>query len=132
MARFRKSLSIDVRKVDDERKQLFGIASLVTKFGEPVVDRQGDRIAPEELEKAVYEYVLSSRDASDSHQRMGAGRLIESCVFTKAKQQSLGIDLQQEFWWIGIQCDDAVWARLKKSSRPLAFSIGGTAIRREV
>jgi hypothetical protein len=133
MARVSKSLRIDVKKIDDERKQLFGIASLISKSGRQVVDRQGDRISAEELERAVYEYVKSSRDASDSHERMGAGKLIESCVLTIEKQQAMGIDLGgDEFWWVGIACDDAIWAKLKKAKRPLAFSIGGTAVKREV
>jgi hypothetical protein len=133
MARVAKRLTVDIRKVDDERKQLFGIASLISKSDRPVTDRQGDQISAEELERAVYEYVKSSRDASDSHQRMGAGQLIESCVLTIEKQQAMGIDLGgDEFWWVGIACGDAIWAKLKKAKRPLSFSIGGTAIRREV
>lgn len=132
MARIAKRLTVDVRKVDDERQQLFGIASLISKSGVPVTDRQGDRISAEELEKAAYSYVLNSRDASDSHERMGAGRLIESCVFTVEKQRAMGVDLGQEFWWVGIACDDAVWAKVRKSTRPLSFSIGGFATRKEV
>jgi Putative phage serine protease XkdF len=133
MARIAKRLTVDIRKVDDERQQIFGIASLISQSGSTVTDRQGDRISAEELEKAVYRYVLDSRDASDSHERMGAGKLIESCVFTVEKQKAMGIDLGgDEFWWVGIACDDAVWAKLQKSKKPLALSIGGTAAKREV
>jgi len=58
--------------------------------------------------------------------------LVESCVLTVEKQRAMGIDLQHESWWVGIACDDAIWAKMKKAARPLAFSIGGTAIKREV
>ena len=75
-----------VMKTDDDRRQVFGWASVaVTAAGQPVVDCQDDVIEPEELEKAAYDFAENYRTAGDAHERCGVGVLIESAVFTKEK-----------------------------------------------
>ena len=67
----------------------------------------------------------------DMHERMGVGRLVESMVFTKQKQDALGIDLGLVGWFVGFKVDDdGVWKRIKAGELP-EFSIGGKAVRSE-
>jgi len=74
--RFAKSFAFTIAKLDEDKRQVFGWASVVTKNGQPVVDRQGDVITVETLEEAAYSYILDSRDASDMQVTTGAGRCI--------------------------------------------------------
>ena len=120
---------IKIEKIDEDERIVFGFFSVVEKDGEPVVDREGDVIAPEDLEKAVYEFVLKSRVAGENHLKKGVGQLIESIVLTKEKQAALGIDIGKVAWWGGFKIfDDDVWKAVKEKQY-LAFSIGGTAER---
>ncbi|HZT90295.1 MAG TPA: XkdF-like putative serine protease domain-containing protein [Stellaceae bacterium] len=130
-------LPFEVRKAEPEQQLIFGWASVVTKNGELVVDKQQDVIEPAELEKAAYEFVLYSRAQGDMHEKVGVGRMIESMVFTKEKQDALGIVVKDEAgrqiegWWIGFKVDDpGVWAAHKQGERP-EFSIGGMAVSQE-
>ena len=52
--RFAKSFAFTIAKLDEDKRQVFGWASVVTKNGQPVVDRQGDVIPVETLEEAAY------------------------------------------------------------------------------
>lgn len=122
----------------DEKRQVFGWASIVTKDGRPVVDRQGDWIEPEEIEKAAYSYVVKSRTGGHQHRRDGempfkASDMIESIVFTPEKIEKMG--LPDDFpvgWWVGYQItDDNTWD-LVKSGRVTGFSIHGRGRRQEV
>lgn len=48
-------------KMDTDKRQVFGWASVVSKDGQPVEDLQGDTIEIDEIEKSAYSYVLKSR-----------------------------------------------------------------------
>lgn len=125
--------SVEIAKVDEDEHLVFGWASIIEENAKPVVDDQGDIILPGELEKAAYHYVLNARVAGDVHkENTQVGRLVESMVFTKAKQQALGIDLGKTGWWVGFHIhDDNVW-NLVKSGDYGSFSIGGRAVRTPV
>ena len=111
---------------------VFGWASVSTKDGKIVVDKQGDMILPEDLEKAAYDFVLYCRSQGDMHKAMQCGRLVESMMFTKEKQQIMGIDLGMEGWWTGFKVDDqALWQAHKRGERP-EFSIGGKGRRIDI
>ena len=89
------------------------------------MDHQGDVIPVDELEKAFYDYVLNARQHGHMHGSIGTGRLVECMVFTKQKQDLLGIDLGFEGAWVGFKIDDdAVWKAHKSGALP-EFSIGG-------
>lgn len=119
----------EVRKVDEEQRLVFGWFSVVEKDGEPVVDREGDVILAEDLEKAAYGFVLKARVAGESHMRVGVGDLVESVMFTKEKQEALGIDLGMVGWWGGFKVsDEEVWKAVRSGDYPM-FSIGGTGNR---
>jgi hypothetical protein len=125
-------LPITIIKADPDQRLVFGWASVVEKDGVAIIDKQGDVIPVAELENAAYEYMLSSRNGADMHQRKGVAKLVESIVFTKEKQQALGIDLGQVGWWVGFKVhDDELWAAHKRGERP-ELSIGGAAIPVEV
>jgi hypothetical protein len=124
-------LPLEIRKIDPVRRQIFGWASISTRDGEIVVDKQGDMILPEDLEKAAYDFVLYSRAQGDMHKHGQTGRVIESVMLTKEKQEALAksfegtCDLRCEGWWVGFYVDnDELWAAHKRGERP-EFSIGG-------
>ena len=119
---------LEVRKVDPDQQMIFGWASVVTKDGKPIVDKQGDIIPVDELERAFYHYVLFSRNQGHMHTKTGVGRLIECMVFTAEKQKALGIDLGMEGAWVGFLVDDPeVWAAHKRGELP-ELSIGGFSV----
>jgi hypothetical protein len=123
----RKLATVEVKKVDEDKRLIFGWASVVTKGGKLVVDKQGDIIEPHELEPAAYAYVRESRGHGHMHDRVLSTDLVESAVLTNEKQKALGIDLGQEGWWVGFHVtDDQVWNDHKTGKLP-EFSIGGLA-----
>lgn len=124
-----KGEAFNVRKVDEEKRLVFGWFSVCEKGGEPVFDREGDMIPPDELEKAAYDFVLNARVAGEVHMRKGVGDLVESIMFTVEKQEALGIDLGMVGWWGGFKVtDDTVWKSIKDGDYPM-FSIGGSGTR---
>jgi len=131
------TLRADISKVDAELQMVFGWVSIIEKEGEAVQDLQGDQMIEEELEKMAYQFVLESRTGGEMHMREGGapkkvGRLVESMVFTKKKQELLGIDLKMVGWWCGFKIDDPdVWAKVK-SGEYRAFSIHGRGYRSKV
>lgn len=129
-------IPFEIAKTADDQRLVFGWLSVSQdEDGNTVIDSQGDMIEPEELEKAAYDYVLYARAAGEMHERIeGVGRLVESIVFTKEKQEALGIPpgLLPVGWWVGFKVDDPdVWQKIK-SGEYRAFSIGGTGFREEV
>lgn len=123
------SIPFQVKKTDADRQLLFGWASIVTKNGVPIIDKQGDIIPVSVLEDAVYDFNLTAkRSHNDMHVLDDTGTLVESMMFTKAKQDALNIDLGHEGWWTGWKVTDSnVWSAYKSGSRP-EFSIGGNAV----
>ena len=127
----------DIKKTDDDKRLIFGWASVaITKSGEQVVDWQNDIIDPEDLEETVYNYVLNFRDSGEEHiaDLRKKGRMVESCMFTKEKMQAMGIPegIVPEGWWIGFYIDDdEAWEKVKNGTYRM-FSVEGKAIREEV
>lgn len=135
-----------ISKIDEEKRQVFGWASLSTVNGEPVVDRQMDFIPIEETEKSAYTYVKESRKGGDMHKRVKKGLtsnwdeplhtsdLIESMVFTKEKIAKMGLpeDALPEGWWVGFQVNDDEQWQLVKDRKRTGFSIHGAGRRREI
>jgi len=127
----------EISKVDTDKQQVFGWASIVEMNGEPVVDLQGDYIAIDEVEKSAYEYVHKSRKGGDMHLRdevMGTpiakSHMIESFVVTPEKKQALGLPAETPTgWWVGYQVNDPdLWAKVKSGERT-GFSIHGRGVR---
>lgn len=144
--RIKKNVPVEwvglISKVNEDKRQVFGWASLSVVDGEPVVDLQGDYIEIEEIEKAAYTYVVESRVGGDMHERVSkfatsprhTADLIESVVVTLEKLDAWGLapDAMPLGWWTGYHInDDQQWADVKAGKR-LGFSIHGTGTRREL
>jgi hypothetical protein len=122
----------EISKVDTDKRQVFGWASIVEVDGQPVVDLQGDYIDIDEIEKSAYEYVIKSRKGGDMHRRnsddspVHASDMIESFIVTPEKKEKLGLpDSMPTGWWVGYQInDDEAW-NLVKSGKRTGFSIHG-------
>ena len=127
----------NIMKTDDDKRLIFGWASVAIKVdGEQVVDHQKDMIDPEDLEEAVYEYVLNFRDSGEEHipKLRKKARMVESCMFTKEKMKAMGIPegIVPEGWWIGFYVDDdEAWEKVKDGTYQM-FSIEGQGVREEI
>lgn len=118
-----------ISKVDAEKRMVFGWASIVEKDGIIQIDAHDDTISVDELEKMAYDYVVECRNGGEMHETIGVSTMIESMVFTKDKQEQMGIDLGMTGWWVGFKIhDDGVWEGVK-SGKYSAFSIGGSGKR---
>lgn len=125
-------------KVDSDRRQVFGWASITHMNGKPVVDRQGDFIDLEEVEKSAYNYVVNSRVGGSQHRRDGdqpfhAADLIESIVFTPEKMEAMGLPSEgQQGWWVGFKVNDEDTWQDVKAGRKTGFSVHGRGRRHPV
>lgn len=134
----------EIAKVDADRREVFGWASVTEINGEPVVDLQNDVLETYELEKAAYDYVLHSRVGGEMHGRdpgpkvskdfgpKQVGTLIESMVITPEKVEKMGLPEETPHgWWIGFKINDnEVWKSVK-SNKYGGFSIHGLGKRIE-
>lgn len=128
----RWSIPFKIAKADADQQLIFGWASVVEKNGQLIIDKQGDAITPEDLEKAAYDFALNARAHGHMHEQTGTGRMVESMIFTKQKQDILGIDLGKVGWWVGFKVDHPeTWAAHKRGELP-EFSIGGTGRRTDI
>ena len=135
--------TMPIAKIDLEQRLVFGIFSVSKQGANLIVDSQDDVIEPSTLEKAAYDFVLTARIASEEHDRMGVGRLVESFALTAEKQEAFnkaleaagiegGMAIEAELWWGGFFIeDDEVWEAVKSGDFP-AFSIGGEATREPI
>lgn len=124
---------VEITKADEDKRLVFGWASIAVENGEQLEDIQHDMIDPEDLEEAAYEYVLNFRDTGEEHLSnfRKKGKLVESCVFTEEKQQAMGLapGTLPVGWWIGLYIeDDDAWKRIKNGTYRM-FSIEGRAER---
>ena len=128
-------ISVPISKVDDEKRIVYGWASVIAKDGEPVVDSQGDMIEADTLQKMAHEFISSRvggvMHVTDDGKPIQAGEIVESMVLTKDVQKALGFELDREGWVIGYKVtSDHVWKGVK-SGLYKAFSIGGKGKRIE-
>jgi hypothetical protein len=127
-----------IEKMDTDKRQVFGYCTVTHVNGEPVVDRQGDYVPLDEIEKAAYTYVVNSRKGGDMHARDGelplqTSDMVESFVVTPEKLRTMGLDENAipHGWWVGFKVnDDKQWDLVKKGERT-AFSIHGSGKRVE-
>lgn len=129
------TMQIPITKADDARQLVFGWASVaVAKDGTPVIDLQGDVIAIEDLEAAMYAYVRESGELNFDHAGETRGQLVEALVFTPDKLEKMGIPAGTVPLgaWVGYHLpDQADYARAKDGGL-LMFSIEGRGIREAV
>lgn len=143
-----KSLTFtgEISKLDEDKHQVFGWCTVTHLDNEPVIDRQGDYVPIEEIEKSAYVYVLESRKGGDMHSRVRKGLstewdqpkhtadLIESVVFTPEKLEKMGMvsTSGQLGWWVGFKVNDEEQWQLFKSGERTGFSIHGSGSRSDV
>lgn len=122
----------DVVKFDEERRIVWGWASVSTIGGELVYDTQGDSITPDELSKAADEFMLDVRVAKAMHEGGQVGEVIHSFPLTKELGDALGVASDREGWIIAMKIhDDEIWKDVK-AGKLRAFSIGGLGERHAV
>lgn len=117
-----------IAKLDDAQQMVFGWASVSQDAtGALLEDLQGDIIEPEELEKAVYDFVLDEGTANEMHRGRVKGRLVESIMVTPDKLKAMGLAYDtapKAAWWLGFKLDADAYARVKKGDYTM-FSIEG-------
>jgi len=128
----------EISKMDSEKRQVFGWASVTSVNGQPYADLQGDIMELDVIEKAAYDYVGKSRKGGNMHQKTDTGPvhvsdMIESFVVTPEKRAAMGLpDSVPEGWWVGFAVnDDATWAEAKEG-KLAGFSIHGKGTRSKV
>lgn len=127
----------NITKADEDKRLVFGWALVsADKYGNELIDRQGDMVDPDDLEDGAYEYVLNFRDAGEEHIGIlrKKARMVESCVFTPEKMKAIGIPegTIPVGWWIGFYVDDDRTWELIKSGHYKMFSIEGKAVREPI
>lgn len=125
----------DISKSVEDKMLVSGWANVaVNANGSIPLDWQGDVIAPEELEKAAIGFMLDYGESGEMHKGDSKGTVVESIVFTKDKQESLGIPegTVPEGWFITVKVkDNDVFQKVKEGKYKM-FSIQGTSKRIEI
>lgn len=126
------NVEVPISKIDDDQRLVFGWASVLTnEDGSTLVDLQGDIIEIDELEGAVYDFVMSFYAVAGENHERPCGQLVESIVFTTKKIEMLNLkDANVPIgWWVGFKIwDEMVWLKIKNGEYKM-FSIGGKATR---
>lgn len=124
--------AFNIAKSAEDEQLVFGWANIsVDAAGHYPIDWDGDITAPEDLEKAAYDFVLKYRASGEQHQGEVKGNLVESIMFTKEKQDALGIPagVLPQGWWVGFHVPDKeVFAKIKSGEYEM-FSVEGKAVR---
>ena len=126
--------TFEIQKSDNDKRLVFGWANVATRAnGEVIQDWQDDIVEPEDLEEAVYEYVLNFRDGGEEHipGLRKKCRMVESVVFTDEKLEAMGIPKGTVplGWWIGFKVDDReAWEKVKNGTYTM-FSVEGSGQR---
>lgn len=128
---------VEFAKIDDDRQLVFGWAYVAKDAdGNVRVDTDDDFIDDDdELEKAAYEFLKSSRRGHAMHAKQDVANLVESIVFTKEKQERMGIPsgvLPELAWWVGYHVHDPETWNLVKEKKLRGFSMGGKGMREKV
>jgi cation transport regulator len=129
------TMEIPISKADDARQLVFGWASVaVAKDGTPVIDLQGDVIAIEDLEAAMYAYVQESGELNFDHAGATRGQLVEALVFTPDKLEKMGIPAGTVPLgaWVGYHLPDQADYTMAKDGGLLMFSIEGRGVREDL
>lgn len=123
-----------VLKAVASRQMVYGWASVVTKDGAPVEDRQGDVMDMDNLRDVVHDF-MANRTGNTMHEPddQGAivktGEIVDSFVWDAEVAKAFGVDFGCEGWMVGYKVEDAaVWKRVQDGELK-AFSIEGAGVR---
>lgn len=116
------------------RKMVYGWASVVTKDGAAVEDRQGDVMDMDNLREVVHDF-MANRTGNTMHEPDASGdiaktgEIVDSFVIDAEVAAAFGVNFGCEGWMVGYKVqDDAVWKRVE-SGELRSFSIEGEGIR---
>lgn len=129
------SINFEVSKAKDEEGLVSGWANVsVNADGSLPLDWDGDVIPPEVLEKAAIKFMLDYRGSGVMHEGESQGVVVESMVFTKDKQQALGIPEKcvPEGWFITVKVLNPEVYKAVKEGKYKMFSIQGKAKRMQI
>ena len=128
-------IGFNLYKAKEAEQLVSGWANVsVNADGSIPLDWQDDVIAPEVLEKAAVNFMLDYRGSGVMHDGDAVGTVVESIVFTKEKQQAIGIPegTVPQGWFITVKVHDAdVFAKVKDGTYKM-FSIQGTCRRTKI
>lgn len=129
----KEAREVNLQKFYDDEQVVFGWASIAkNKDGSRPIDWQGDIVDAEDLEPAVYDYMLKYRVSNEMHVPGTVnGEVIESVMFTKEKMAAMGIPAGTvpEGWWVGYKIHDREAYMKVKTGIYKMFSIEGDAVR---
>ena len=125
-------VGFQLHKAKEAEQLVSGWANVsINANGSVPLDWQDDIIAPETLEKAAINFMLDYRESGVMHKGDAVGTVVESIVFTKEKQEVLGIPegTVPIGWFITVKVHDPeVFAKVKDGIYKM-FSIQGTCRR---
>ena len=126
---------VEIAKAKDDEQLVSGWANVsINADGSVPLDWQDDVIAPEILEKAAIQFMTDYRESGEMHKGDAKGTVVESIVFTKEKQEAIGIPegTVPQGWFITVKVHDPeVFAKVKDGTYKM-FSIQGTCKRVKV
>lgn len=124
------SNEVEVLKVDESNKIVYGFAIISKSGGEDYFDVQGDHIPEDVMTEAATDFMLSLRAAKEMHVGVAKGVVVHSMPFTTDLIKALGIEgLDKSGWLIGMRCSDDEVMRKFVSKEYTGFSIGGGGTR---
>lgn len=127
-------VNFDIAKSSD-KGLVSGWANVaVNADGSVPLDWQGDVISTDSLEKAAIGFMADYRESGVMHEGESKGIVVESIVFTKEKQEALGIPEGSvpEGWFITVKVLDREVFKSVKEGKLKMFSIQGRAKRLEI
>lgn len=121
-------IGFDIYKSREDEQLVSGWANVsINADGSIPLDWQDDVIAPDVLEKAAINFMLEYRESGVMHEGGPVGTVVESIVFTKEKQQAMGIPegTVPVGWFITVKVHDKeTFAKVKDGTYKM-FSIQG-------
>ena len=125
-------MAFQILKTEPSQQVVYGWGSVSLADGDLVTDLQGDQIEPDELERAVIEFMLDYRTSGVMHEGGAVGVVVASLVTTPDIVRAFGLSPDLPVGWIlGVKVRDPhVWASIV-SGELKAFSIQGIADREE-
>ena len=121
-----------ILKIDDEKRIVWGWASVTAVNGKLVRDLHGDVILTETMVNAADEFMMHKRTAKAMHDGNSIGFVLHSFPFTKELGDALGIQSEMEGWVIAMKILDEDYWRRVKSGEFRGFSIGGKGKRVQI
>lgn len=121
------ALTLPISKLDEERRQISGWASVSSVNGRPVVDLQGDYVDVADLRTAAHEFITGPRHGLAMHAGKPIMRVTESLIVDDDVAAAMGIMSGIRGWWACAQVEDTdTWAKVR-DGKFRALSVAGSA-----